>query len=72
MNINVAAVVNNAVNSSWRTTLCVVESEVPSLAAACAACYSSVSHVNYSKIRVAAVLDELAFLKEINNLRYYM
>jgi len=67
IDVQVDALVNGSVNSSWVLTLCVIESEVPSLAATRAACYAKVAHVNNTEVGIISQLHKIAFLKTYKN-----
>ena len=53
MDIDVDALVYDCINGSWLGTLFAVESEVPSLAAVCAALYANDAHVDHTQVGIS-------------------
>ena len=63
MNVYVNALIERTINGSGILVLCIVESKIPSLTAACTPCYPGVTHVNDTKVRITPRLDKDALLK---------
>ena len=63
VDINIGTMIHHTINSGRCATLHVVKSEVPSLTAVCASCNARVSHVNNTKVCIAPLFSEIAFLK---------
>ena len=63
VNVNVNALVQHTINGRGILALCIVESEIPPLTAACTLCYPNITHVNHTKVWIIPRLDKDALLK---------
>ena len=61
------AVVNNAIDGRWFAALLTVESEIPFLAAVCAAPNTSDTHVYHSQESARLQLGEITYLRSRGN-----
>ena len=62
MDVCVNTVVNDSINLCWITALLTVESEIPSLAAVCAACNANNTHIYHTQEGPRLQLGEIASL----------
>ena len=61
------ALVNNAIDGRWFAALLTVESEIPFLAAVCAAPNTSDTHVYHSQESARLQLGEITYLRSRGN-----